>query len=392
MTMLSQSRRCHTSTTRAPSSSKAPALNGASPDSTHSFRAGYPSWGRISVMESCGWPAMYAQSPLELAVVMRDAANIKPETYGRGVLHGDIIAETSLIPLDKHSDVLIDFDNAIILDARKDLQHDILTGTLPFMSAELLTGKFYFHVGVKVIPLHDFIHDLESFCWVLVWICLTRDGPARRRPALYSTEQATNAAELCKQVRLLFESEPDMVALAKRDIMWEASGGDFPIVDHVSEFYSPLRRLITDFLKILVEAYHRRPANLALEDTTDKWKEESVMNAEAIYQSVIDKFDQEIKDLNAKDSVMQGHHKKWQEEELARRKADSGAGWDRSPQLTRKPLDPPSSPTPPSPTPPSKRLIQDGPSSSPGGLHTINEIPSKAQGMQGKGKGKASRR
>ncbi|KAI0736635.1 hypothetical protein C8Q72DRAFT_879063 [Fomitopsis betulina] len=231
------------------------------------------------------------------------------EVYGKKILHSDIGRHGNLLLLVNEHGLIVD-------------QHP-LTGTLPFMSAELLTGKFYFHRGVKVIPLHDFIHDLESFCWVLVWICLTRDGPARRRRALYLTEQATDTAELREQVLSLFESGRREVALAKQNIMLMGFRGDFPIVDHVSEFYSPLRRLITDFLKILVEAYQQRPANLALEDTTAKWKEESVMDAEAVYNLVIDASESHVSSL--KDAALSEAHDAMQRQEDARGKADSGA-------------------------------------------------------------------
>ncbi|KAG6846605.1 hypothetical protein H0H93_012865, partial [Arthromyces matolae] len=55
-----------------------------------------------------------------------------------------------------------------------------IPGTLPYMSAEVIAGKYIIRPDKKRnLPsfAHEAIHDLESFLWVLVRICLTRQGP-----------------------------------------------------------------------------------------------------------------------------------------------------------------------------------------------------------------------
>ena len=32
----------------------------------------------------------------------------------------------------------------------------------------------------KEVPVHNTVHDLEGSFWVLAWLCLSRDGTARR--------------------------------------------------------------------------------------------------------------------------------------------------------------------------------------------------------------------
>ncbi|KAH9839540.1 uncharacterized protein C8Q71DRAFT_749998 [Rhodofomes roseus] len=121
-------------------------------------------------------------------------------------------ANDILIAEKKHSrgPGLIDFDNAVVfLVTHEALPNDPLTvrvircsilpahklstivqGTLPFMSAELLKeSPYYADEDAPEPPVHSFKHDLESFLWVLVWVCLTREGPGERRHDLMSVEQ-----------------------------------------------------------------------------------------------------------------------------------------------------------------------------------------------------------
>src|ERR1700684_2514021 len=58
-------------------------------------------------------------------------------------------------------------------------------GTIQFMSAEVMLSKNIAQ-SFRIEPFtHNAIHDLESFFWVLVYICLTRNGPGgKRRPEL----------------------------------------------------------------------------------------------------------------------------------------------------------------------------------------------------------------
>ncbi|KAG6829042.1 hypothetical protein H0H92_005873, partial [Tricholoma furcatifolium] len=54
------------------------------------------------------------------------------------------------------------------------------TGTLPFMSAEVIQGSsLIIPVGYHSAPTftHQAIHDMESLFWVLVYLCMARKGP-----------------------------------------------------------------------------------------------------------------------------------------------------------------------------------------------------------------------
>lgn len=54
----------------------------------------------------------------------------------------------------------------------------------------------------RIRPVHNAVHDMESLLWVLLYICLTREGDkGGRRPELHEE------SDLAMQVRELFEQE-----------------------------------------------------------------------------------------------------------------------------------------------------------------------------------------
>lgn len=64
---------------------------------------------------------------------------------------------------------LIDLDLAIKSDREKPSGARSKTGTRAFMAIGVLLGE-----------KHSFMHDLESFFWVLLWICIHYNGPAEK--------------------------------------------------------------------------------------------------------------------------------------------------------------------------------------------------------------------
>jgi hypothetical protein len=55
----------------------------------------------------------------------------------------------------------------------------------------------------RIRPVHNAVHDMESLLWVLLYICLTREGnKGSRRPELHEED-----SDLAVQVRELFEQE-----------------------------------------------------------------------------------------------------------------------------------------------------------------------------------------
>ncbi|KAE8335194.1 hypothetical protein BDV24DRAFT_169466 [Aspergillus arachidicola] len=89
-----------------------------------------------------------------------------------GVLQADISTGNLMINEDEDNDswpaFLIDLDLAIKEDRERASGARGKTGTRAFMAIGLLLGE-----------KHSFWHDLESFFWVLFWICIHYDGPGK---------------------------------------------------------------------------------------------------------------------------------------------------------------------------------------------------------------------
>jgi hypothetical protein len=118
------------------------------------------------------------QSIRELLEVLRDAIRAHQSLYMKGrILHRDISSNNIIIMDTKTPEefkgMLIDLDLAEERDSGpSDARHQI--GTKPFMAIEVLDGEE-----------HTYRHDLESFFYVLVWMCAreswTKEKLSRRR-------------------------------------------------------------------------------------------------------------------------------------------------------------------------------------------------------------------
>ncbi|KAG6042678.1 hypothetical protein E4U39_005571 [Claviceps sp. Clav50 group G5] len=99
--------------------------------------------------------------------------------YDKGILHRDISINNLMINEDPGNPswkcFLIDLDFAISTEREKPSGAQGKTGTRTFMAIGLLEGAE-----------HTFMHDLESFFWVLFWICIQYEGPGKAiEPARY---------------------------------------------------------------------------------------------------------------------------------------------------------------------------------------------------------------
>jgi serine/threonine protein kinase len=83
-----------------------------------------------------------------------------------GILHRDISMNNVLVNEKDNSGFLIDLDRAIREKRLKTSGARDKTGTKVFMAVGALSGQ-----------QHSFMHDLESFFWVLFWICIHYSEP-----------------------------------------------------------------------------------------------------------------------------------------------------------------------------------------------------------------------
>ncbi|KAL5498643.1 hypothetical protein ACEPAH_1998 [Sanghuangporus vaninii] len=134
-----------------------------------------------------------------------------------------------------------------------------LTGTLPFMPIEMLENY-----GCE----HKYYFDLESLFYVLVWICLTEDGPRREDhyPKSGYAFQGSALDRWCggdsipkQDDNVVFEN----IGNIKRATMENAMVFHRSILSHLPEYFKPIRTLLKDLRKLLF-----RPA-LDDEDDTD---------------------------------------------------------------------------------------------------------------------------
>lgn len=129
---------------------------------------------RRIVLQDYGRPIYTASSPTALLEALENCIR-GHESLRRqaGFLHRDISINNVVIDEDGPANrrgFLIDLDLALKEQRIKSSGAKGKTGTRAFMAIEVLMGE-----------QHSFMHDLESFFWVLFWICIHYDGPNNAR-------------------------------------------------------------------------------------------------------------------------------------------------------------------------------------------------------------------
>jgi hypothetical protein len=131
-----------------------------------------------------------------------------------------------------------------------------LKGTPPYTSGEILLGRRYFH-GHKDNVFHDAVHDLESFFWVLVHICMTRQGPGGvRREELEQKNQAKEEYDgLRRVVHCFFDSDMAVMAANKAEIFTHPDEFEQYVLDNFHCYFQPLRELVKEWFHLLILAH-----------------------------------------------------------------------------------------------------------------------------------------
>jgi hypothetical protein len=86
------------------------------------------------------------------------------------ILHRDISVGNVMLTEAEDDGFLIDLNLAVKVDREKASGAPSKTGTKVFMAIGALYGED-----------HNFTHDLESFFWVLFWLCARWNGPSQKR-------------------------------------------------------------------------------------------------------------------------------------------------------------------------------------------------------------------
>ncbi|KAH8748986.1 hypothetical protein F5883DRAFT_508959 [Diaporthe sp. PMI_573] len=125
---------------------------------------------RRIVLCDYGKPIYKASSRAALLCVLEGCIEGHESLRKAGVLHRDISVNNLMINEDEDNpswrSFLIDLDLAVREPRENASGAKGKTGTRAFMAIGALLGE-----------QHSFMHDLESFFWVLFWICIHHDGP-----------------------------------------------------------------------------------------------------------------------------------------------------------------------------------------------------------------------
>ncbi|RYO80050.1 hypothetical protein DL764_009944 [Monosporascus ibericus] len=129
---------------------------------------------RRIVLRDYGTPIYKASSRSALLSALEGCIKGHESLHRAGFLHRDISINNLMINEDKSNpswpSFLIDLDLAIKEERDAVSGARGKTGTRAFMAIGALLGK-----------QHSFMHDLESFFWVLFWICIHCSGPDENR-------------------------------------------------------------------------------------------------------------------------------------------------------------------------------------------------------------------
>ncbi|KAM7182691.1 hypothetical protein V8F33_014103 [Rhypophila sp. PSN 637] len=127
---------------------------------------------RRVILRDYGKPIYEASSPSALLAALEGCIKGHESLHKAGILHRDISINNLMINEDNGNpswpSFLIDLDLAIKEQRLGASGAKGKTGTRAFMAIGALLGE-----------QHSFMHDLESFFWVLFWICIHYDGPGK---------------------------------------------------------------------------------------------------------------------------------------------------------------------------------------------------------------------
>lgn len=127
---------------------------------------------RRIIVKDCGKAIYKASSRPALLAALKGCIEGHESLREAGVLHRDISINNLMINEDRDNpswpSFLIDLDLAIREDRERASGAKGKTGTRAFMAIGALLGE-----------RHSFMHDLESFFWVLFWICIHYDANSK---------------------------------------------------------------------------------------------------------------------------------------------------------------------------------------------------------------------
>lgn len=142
------------------------------------------------------------------------------------ILHRDISIGNVMLNMAEDDGFLIDLDLAIKIDRSSASGAPSKTGTKVFMAIGALYGEE-----------HHYMHDLESFFWVLFWVCIHCTGPGGQRRL--SKFQAWN-----------FETTENLAKIKTGSVLEEDKFGK-EVEENVTTYCKPLIPCIGELRKVV---------------------------------------------------------------------------------------------------------------------------------------------
>lgn len=225
------------------------------------------------VLRCYGKSIEHFQSKLQFLEAFRDAVAGHKNLHDIGILHRDISLHNILLgdPADEgNRGILVDLDMAIFLNrTRTNALADLRTGTRAFQAINILNERGY----------HRHIEDLESFFYVLVWVCFTALSPGL---------QVANLPELLED----FEQIKARRAAASKSIFLER-GQKYKVLPYWGEAF---QKLLVNFLKFfMARKLHWSPPDES--ELPSPFPDEDVQNDYNEYLGIVDTTIAELRDL-----------------------------------------------------------------------------------------------
>ncbi|KAI0792062.1 hypothetical protein C8Q75DRAFT_890210 [Abortiporus biennis] len=248
------------------------------------------------LLRSYGHPITEFVSRKELVVVFRCAVNghwllVLMKYLHRDVSRGNVVITDADIT-SPNKGVLIDQDYTIgNFDVHTATECDTRTGTPAFMAVELLTGSPMMlqderpqtqrkltreekstriknkklatadtksKKGETAPIYHSPIHDLESFFWLLCWICLTRSGPSTSRLGELDVKSNKDDQKIALLIHDLFREE-DMIKLGENKRKYFVNSKYFAeLLASLSPYFADFDSLIEELRGVLYYAYENQ--------------------------------------------------------------------------------------------------------------------------------------
>ncbi|KAI1474459.1 hypothetical protein F4774DRAFT_422336 [Daldinia eschscholtzii] len=188
---------------------------------------------RRLIIRDYGKPIYKASSHAALLKALEGCIAGHESLHRAGILHRDISVNNLMINEDNSNpsrpSFLIDLDLAIKEERKGASGAKGKTGTRAFMAIGALRGE-----------QHSFMHDLESFFWVLFWICIHDDGPNGKR--LHKVSEQFD--------KWNYVNTQDLMLLKAGIISTEESFYEIT-ADNFTKYYQSLAPLVNELRKVI---------------------------------------------------------------------------------------------------------------------------------------------